>query len=481
MRTGPVALAALGDRDAVAALAADVARLTHPHPDSVDACVLWSLAIEHAITTAGPGRAFDWRAAVCRGLDHIEPDRHAEWTARIDAACGATPLQFRGINGWVVGAFQAALAAITSTADGAHVLPCDHLTAALRAAARAGGDTDTVAAIAGSLLGARWGATAIPLRWRRLLHGRRTYAEPPLRAVDLDRLARLALRGGRPDGSGWPGISHMDYGRMVPRCVELDGAWFGNADGVGDAVARGATVVVSLCRMGDADVPEGVEHHTIGLVDTDVGDNPNIAHVLADTARTVAELTDAGERVFVHCARAEHRAPTLAAAYLVVRGADVDDRRASGTRGARRRAAAVHARRPRRRRSGSAGSGDEPPRRRRAPLGPRLDGIDLRRRVARVPLREADGLLALVERQPGAVLPAVRALLCVDTNAFTTMFFSPYYDRDTGPPGEPSAACRTRYRHHIGVRRPHRLRAGRPARRLAGADARHGATRPGRA
>jgi ADP-ribosyl-[dinitrogen reductase] hydrolase len=46
MRTGPVALAHLGDRDAVAALAAAVASLTHPHPDSVDACVLWSLAIE---------------------------------------------------------------------------------------------------------------------------------------------------------------------------------------------------------------------------------------------------------------------------------------------------------------------------------------------------------------------------------------------------------------------------------------------------
>ena len=76
--------------------------------------------------------------------------------------------------------------------------------------------------------------------------------------------------------------------------------------------------------MGDADVPEGVEHHTIGLVDTDVADNPNIAHVLADTARTVADLADAGERVFVHCAHAEHRAPTLAAAYLVVRGADVE-------------------------------------------------------------------------------------------------------------------------------------------------------------
>ena len=71
MRTGPVALAHLGDRDAVAALAADVASLTHPHPDSVHACVLWSLAIERAITTASPDEEFDWRAAVLAGLDHV--------------------------------------------------------------------------------------------------------------------------------------------------------------------------------------------------------------------------------------------------------------------------------------------------------------------------------------------------------------------------------------------------------------------------
>ena len=58
MRTGPVALGHLGDREAVAGLAAEVSALTHPHADSVDACVLWSLAIEKAITTCGPRRRF---------------------------------------------------------------------------------------------------------------------------------------------------------------------------------------------------------------------------------------------------------------------------------------------------------------------------------------------------------------------------------------------------------------------------------------
>jgi ADP-ribosylglycohydrolase len=200
--------------------------------------------------------------------------------------------------------------------------PCDHLSGALRAAARGGGDTDTVAAIAGALAGARWGATAVPLGWRRVLHGRVTYDEPAIDAARLDALARLAARRGRPDGSGWPGIARMGYGRMAPVCVELDGAWFGNVAGRTQALAEGATVVISLCRTGTDEIPAGVEHDTIGLIDTDAADNPNRAFVLHDTARTVADLVDAGERVFVHCARAEHRAPSMAAAYLIRRGAD---------------------------------------------------------------------------------------------------------------------------------------------------------------
>ena len=83
MRTGPVALGRLGDRDAVAGLAAEVAALTHPHPDSVDACVLWSLAIEQAITTCGPRRRF---RLVCRrwsrASNSLDTDRRDIWRER---------------------------------------------------------------------------------------------------------------------------------------------------------------------------------------------------------------------------------------------------------------------------------------------------------------------------------------------------------------------------------------------------------------
>jgi ADP-ribosylglycohydrolase len=54
----------------------------------------------------------------------------------------------------------------------------------LAAAVRAGDDTDTVAAIAGALLGARHGASAVPAAWRSTVHG-----WPGLTADDLVELA----------------------------------------------------------------------------------------------------------------------------------------------------------------------------------------------------------------------------------------------------------------------------------------------------
>ena len=193
MRTGPVALAHLGDRDAVAALAASVASLTHPHPASVEACVLWSLAIEQAVMTPSEDDVFDWRATLMAGLDHIDAAHQGLWRTRIEEAHGRDPASSAHHNGWVIGAFEAAYASITSTPVPEHSDAGGHLADALRLASRSGGDTDTVAAIAGSLLGARWGASAMPESWRQVLHGRRTYDEPALRSDDLEALVRRAI------------------------------------------------------------------------------------------------------------------------------------------------------------------------------------------------------------------------------------------------------------------------------------------------
>lgn len=83
---------------------------------------------------------------------------------------------------------------------------CLHLQHALETAIRIGDDTDTVAAISGALLGARWGVSAIPAAWREKVHG-----WPGARAADLVSLALLTIRRGRPDRQGWPVIGRLDY------------------------------------------------------------------------------------------------------------------------------------------------------------------------------------------------------------------------------------------------------------------------------
>ena len=60
---------------------------------------------------------------------------------------------------------------------------------------RIGNDTDTVAAIAGTLLGAVWGASAVPAEWQDVMHG-----WPGYTIADLRRLAAQSLAG-RPYGA----------------------------------------------------------------------------------------------------------------------------------------------------------------------------------------------------------------------------------------------------------------------------------------
>ena len=132
---------------------------------------MWTFAIRHAVlhgTFDGVRAYLDGAAATTRDY----------WAPLLDGAERGAPADFPN-NGWVVDALLTAWWAITTTeASGP-----EHLQQALEQAVRAGHDTDTTAAIAGGLLGARWGASAIPDRWRQMLHG-----WPGYRAADLVRL-----------------------------------------------------------------------------------------------------------------------------------------------------------------------------------------------------------------------------------------------------------------------------------------------------
>jgi len=153
MRTAPVALAFLDDEAALIEAATAISGLTHHDPEAGEACALWCLAMRHGVLTG----TLDLRA----GLARLPRDRAAVWGERLDVAERSRPADFAR-NGWVVEALQGAWSAITATST---------LTEGLAAAVRGGRDTDTVAAIAGGLLGAVHGAAAVPAEWRALLHG----------------------------------------------------------------------------------------------------------------------------------------------------------------------------------------------------------------------------------------------------------------------------------------------------------------------
>ncbi|NNH72123.1 ADP-ribosylglycohydrolase family protein [Nocardia uniformis] len=165
MRTAPVALAHLGSAQNCARAAALVSSLTHFDEQAMEACTLWSLAIRHAVLHG----TYD---GVREALSSVNA---SYWGPLLDQAETGTPADFAK-NGWVVHALQTAWWAITHD---------ETLPGALELAVRAGGDTDTTAAIAGGLLGARHGAAAIPEDWRALLHG-----YPGYRAEDLLALTR---------------------------------------------------------------------------------------------------------------------------------------------------------------------------------------------------------------------------------------------------------------------------------------------------
>lgn len=298
MRTAPVVLAHLHDEAAMAEAAQAISALTHFDPEAGEACVLWCAAIRHAVHNC--------RLDVRRGLRLLSPDRRAVWTERLDVAERSQPSDFRS-NGWVVEALQGAWSAIvTSRPD---IRSPAHLRRALEAAVRGGGDTDTVAAIAGGLLGAAYGASAVPAEWRRALHG-----WPGITAHGLVAFAGAIERGGAPDPFDYT------FRRWGP-CDQLarhpydEHVWLGGIGALRNPPA-GVDGVVSLCRVGDADVPHDAAWVEVRLIDEpDPDENPNLEFVLADTVEAICQMRREGRTVLVHCVKAESRTPVAAALY----------------------------------------------------------------------------------------------------------------------------------------------------------------------
>lgn len=149
--------------------------LTHAHPRAQVACLIYvgvvcALLAGRGIRSALQEGVLD---AVSACLDtELEPElEHYALLADTDAFC-ALPTAAIPSSGYVVDTLQAALYCLGNARS---------FSDCVLAAVNLGEDTDTVAAIAGSLAGIAWGERGIPAAWRMLLP-RRGDMEQLLRA-----------------------------------------------------------------------------------------------------------------------------------------------------------------------------------------------------------------------------------------------------------------------------------------------------------
>jgi ADP-ribosylglycohydrolase len=132
------------------------ARLTHPNPVCQEASAVFAVAIAQAIREGTDpeqtyDRAVSWARTNCLQPSVLEA---------LERSASQPPPDYQTQQGWVLIALQNAFF---------RLLQAPSLEEALVATVRAGGDTDTNAAICGALVGAVHGRDAVPAQWQRMV------------------------------------------------------------------------------------------------------------------------------------------------------------------------------------------------------------------------------------------------------------------------------------------------------------------------
>ena len=330
MRTAPVALALWDEPSAMVHSAMRLASMTHADERSSESCAVWCLAIQRALL--GPLVWDDvavsaWFSDVLTDVRQQLGESSDFWVSALESVHRTAPSDYFHMtpgNGYSVTTLLAALSAVVSTPIPTS-LPASHLRLATEAAVRGGGDTDTVACVAGALLGAMWGYSAVPLQWRR-----RVFGWPGYRDRDLLRVADALHRGSSGvDSTAWPhasdftekaGWPHTDSFAVHPHDSEV---LLSGIDVAYGALPVGGSVdaVVSLCRVGTGNLDhfalDASDRVEVRLIDQDGDANPHLRLVMEEAADAVAAFRAEGKRVLLHCAAAQSRTPAVAALYSV--------------------------------------------------------------------------------------------------------------------------------------------------------------------
>jgi ADP-ribosyl-[dinitrogen reductase] hydrolase len=156
MRTTPAAIwfSRIGT-EATMDAARRISALTHGDPSTGEGCAVFHELARVALDGGDP------LAAIPAALDLVTPEHRARWATVL--APDWTPDQATESNGAVWPTLGQAVWALRRGRSFAEVL---------RLVIDLGGDTDTVAAVAGGLAGAVYGIARIPMRWTSAVHGR---------------------------------------------------------------------------------------------------------------------------------------------------------------------------------------------------------------------------------------------------------------------------------------------------------------------
>jgi ADP-ribosyl-[dinitrogen reductase] hydrolase len=289
MRTTPAAIwfSRFGTAATMGA-ARRISALTHGDPSAGEGCAIFHELMRAALDGE------DALSAIPSALELVAAEDRERWATVL--ARDWTPEQATESNGAVWPTLGQAVWALRNGRDFADVM---------RLVIDLGGDTDTVAAVAGGLAGAVFGMGGIPMRWSSAVHGRVPgYADRLWRLADLQELA--AALDGKPALPYDPGV----IPQIGPREV-LPGIWAGNLDGA--RYSESDFAVISLCRLGQ---PFGHEVHRMAYI-ADNDHNHDLDAVLADVLDDLAALRAEGHKVLVHCHGGASRTGLVLRAWLV--------------------------------------------------------------------------------------------------------------------------------------------------------------------